>query len=90
VKNEGDLYWRQLSMWDCSKPENTDVYNSSGFHYELMVIKKVISDNQWTVRNIKCNELTTQQIKSLTPLEGQNWTRVMGNISNHKLTGERL
>jgi len=83
-RSVGDLYWQQLSMWDFSKVENLDVYSDKGFHYELMMVEKVISDNQWTVRNIKVDELTKDQVESLTPKSGHNWHRVMGNIKDFK------
>lgn len=75
----GDLYWRQLSMWDFSEKENVDVYSHNGFHYELLVIKEVVSENRKKVRNVKVGELTTKQIEMLIPEKGHNWSRVMGN-----------
>ncbi len=75
----GDLYWRQLSMWDFSDKENIDVYSHDGFHYELFVVKEIITDTSKKVRNVKAGELTTKQIENLIPEKGHNWSRVMGN-----------
>jgi len=82
TKKVGDLYWQQLSMWDFSDKENIDVYSNEGFHYELMIIKEVISQNRRKVRNVKVGELTTKQIEMLIPEKGFNWSRVMGNEVN--------
>lgn len=79
MKLKGDLYWQQLSMWDCSKKENFDTFSADGFHFELMITTDVLSENQWKTRNIKVDELPQDEINALIPEFGHNWSRVMGN-----------
>ena len=79
MKKLGDLYWTQLSMWDFSKKENYDAFCANGFHFELMIVTGVVSDNQWKIRNIKADELPVDEINKLIPEFGHNWSRVMGN-----------
>ncbi len=75
----GDLYWRQLSIWDFSEKENIDAYSHNGFHYELMIVTEVISNKRKKVRKVKVGELTAKQVEKLMPEKGHNWSRVMGN-----------
>ena len=79
MKKIGDLYWTQLSMWDFSDKDNLDAFSFDGFHFELLLVTDVVSDNQWKVRNVKVNELSTDELNKLIPEHGHNWSRVMGN-----------
>jgi hypothetical protein len=83
MKKIGDLYWSQLSMWDCSKKENVDVYSEKGFHYELHVTTGEQVDNRWEAKNLTWSELSDAEIDltTLVPESGHNWSRVMGNIT---------
>jgi hypothetical protein len=80
----GDLYWSQLSMWDYSKEEDIDVISHNGYHYELLEIVEIISENQKRIRHVNVNELTDEQIDTLIPEKNHNWSRIMGNINDFK------
>lgn len=79
MKKLGDLYWHQLSMWNCSKKGSVNVYCLNGFHYELLIVTKITSDKGWKIRNVMVDEISKDEIKNLTPETGHNWSRVMGN-----------
>ena len=75
----GDLYWRQLSMWDFSKKNHVDTYSKGGFHYELFIVTEVISINHWRPRHVEVGELSENEIAKLIPESGNICSRVMGN-----------
>ena len=79
MKKIGDLYWSQLSAWDFSDKKNIDAFCANGFHFELMIVTNVVSDNQWKNRKVKIDELPQDKINALIPDNGHNWSKVMGN-----------
>jgi hypothetical protein len=92
MKKLGDLYWAQLSMWNFSKKENVDAFSKDGFHYELQITTGEQVDNRWKAKNLTWKELTDFEIDLITLMpEGRIMGyKIVGNISDNKLTGERL
>ena len=52
MKQVGDVYWDQLSIWEFSPEECIEGYRKVGehvFHYVLKEVIKVTSHNNWKV-----------------------------------------
>ena len=79
MKKIGDLFWTQLSMWECLAKENVSAYSKDGFHYELQVTTSTQVDNRWKAKNLTWAELSKAGIDLITliPEPTHNWNRVM-------------